>query len=302
MISFITVNYNNPQVTMELLQSLEPIKKADWEVIVVDNGSREDPGAVLLERFPWIVYLRSEHNLGFAGGNNLGIRHASGHYLFFINNDTELREDIATPLAETMARDPQIGIACPVIYHYDDTTRVQYAGFTAMHPVTGRNSCLQEVPGGKTVQLTHYPHGAAMMLSRNAIEKAGMMPEEYFLYYEEHDWAARVKKQGLKVVVHTGLKIYHKESMATGKIGELKVYFLTRNRILYMRWNAPHTTLVFFWLFFLLVALPKNLWAFLRQKDYANARAFVAGIRWNFAHGIASKQLGYKFNQLRTAA
>lgn len=289
-------------MTLQLLASIEALELHHWvEVIVVDNGSRTNAESLLIKQFPWIIFVRSEKNLGFAGGNNLGIQHASGHYFFFINNDTELRNDIISPMVAVLENDPQIGMLCPEIRYFNQPETIQYSGFTKMNRVTGRNKCLTQEGPAHGLNETFFPHGAAMMLPRAVVEEVGVMPEHFFLYYEEHDWAEMIRRAGYRIAVLRDVKIYHKESMSVGKIGDLKMYFMTRNRLLFMRRNYPGMSLVLFWLYFLVVATPKNIVQLMLKKDWKNAYALWAGVRWNLSSSIHSQHLGYKFDHLRVS-
>lgn len=112
-LSIITVNYNGLDDTCSLIDTITCNDKT--EVIVVDNGSRADEAAIISQRYPHVKTIRSERNLGFAGGNNLGIKAASGRYLFLINNDTLFRTFDVQPLIERMESSPNIAIVCPKI-------------------------------------------------------------------------------------------------------------------------------------------------------------------------------------------
>jgi len=303
MISVITVNYNTTDVTIDLLKSIERLGRHDLEVIVVDNGSKQDPSELILQRFPWVKVVRSEVNYGFAGGNNLGIQHSSGDYLFFVNNDTEFKSDVFGKLRESLALHPGLGVVCPVLHYFDHPQQIQFAGFTDLHPVTARNKCITTLglPDVESLSYTEYAHGAAMMMPRHVIEKVGVMPEEYFLYYEEYDWSERIKNAGYAIAVDNRSVLYHKESQSTGAISELKSYFLSRNRILFMRRNAPTLFLFLFWMYYLVIATPVQVLRYVLQGRWGNSLAHMAGIIWNITSSIESKKIGYKFNDLRNA-
>jgi GT2 family glycosyltransferase len=301
MVSIITVNYNNTKVTLELLRSIEKLGMKDIQMVVVDNGSRENPGPLLKAQHPWITFVRSDINLGFAGGNNLGIRKAKGDYFFFINNDTEFKADILPRLVSLIESHPAIGVLCPLLYYFDTPDVMQYAGFTPFNKVTCRNECLTVTAAAddEGLSYTSFPHGAAMMIPKRVVEAVGMMPETYFLYYEEHDWAEMIKKHGFKIAVDTQSMLFHKESQTVGPISELKSYFMSRNRILFMRRNSRSFYLTLFWIYFLLVATPKSLVSYALKNQWGNIKAHLAGIGWNFQSPTYSQKIGYKFNNLR---
>jgi len=302
-VSIITIDYNDPEVTQQLLSSLQTVGlHREVEVVVVDNGSRVSSEPAIKGLYPWVKFVRSEINLGFAGGNNLGMRYATGEYIFFLNNDTELKEDIISTMVSILERNPQIGILCPEIRYYDKQEAIQYTGFTPINPVTGRNKCLTSELDTNEWKSTHFPHGAAMLVSRKVIEQVGPMPELFFLYYEEHDWTEMIRRAGYQIGVTPKARVYHKESMSVSRIGELKMYFMTRNRILFMRRNYPGIGLTFFWIYFLLAATPKNVLSLLFQRDWDNIRALWAGIRWNISSPVSSEKLGYKFDHLKVTS
>lgn len=301
-VSIITVNYNQTQVTLDLLMSLQAQDYRNLEVIVVDNGSVQNPKEEILSAYPNTIFIRSDRNLGFAGGNNLGIKEATGSLLFFINNDTVVPNGTIRNLVTAFANYPDSGIICPLIYYYDRPDITQYAGYTPINTFTGRNLAIgHQVPTKMCDKVTEtaYAHGAAMMVSREAIRKAGKMPEVYFLYYEELDWASAIKRAGYKVRVIHNAHILHKESVSTGKSSPLKTYFQTRNRILFMRRNFHWFNRAGFWLFFGAVALPKNMFSYALRRQGEHLKAFLNGFWWNLTHSKTSEQIGYKYDCLK---
>jgi len=301
MVSIITVNYNQTQVTLDLLKSLALQDYQDLEIIVVDNGSKELVQHEVSKTYPWVKVIRSEKNLGFAGGNNLGIRAAQGDYLFFVNNDTVIPENTIRRMVSYLDKNKEVGMLSPMIYYFDKKDTLQYAGSTEVNTITGRNESIgfhQQWRLEDRYVETAYPHGAAMMIPRRVIDEVGEMPENFFLYYEELDWCSKIKNLGYKAQVDYGGYILHKESVSTGKLSSLKTYFITRNRILFMRRNVKLLRRMVFLLFFILVALPKNIFMHLLKGERELAKAFLAGVSWHFIHNRNSKVLGYKFNDL----
>ncbi len=285
LVSIITVNYNEAGVTCELLASIEQLAYANYEVIVVDNGSKQNPEQAIKSQYPDTVFIASKKNLGFAGGNNLGIAAAKGDYLFFVNNDTELKPDVLTVLVQRFKSLPQAGLICPKINFYEPPNLIQYVGSTPINPYTARNGTIGylEEDKGQYQQLTEtpYAHGAAMMVSREVINKVGKMPENFFLYYEELDWCEQMKRAGFKLYVDPSTSIYHKESYTIGRLSTLKTYYLTRNRILFMRRNATRFQLAIFTLFLTFITIPKNVLMYLLRLEISHIKAFLKGVCWN---------------------
>jgi hypothetical protein len=131
---------------------------------------------------------------------------------------------------------------------------------------------------------THFTHGCSMMVSRNVINKVGLMPEEYFLYYEEHDWSTKIKCAGYKIFYQPKSVVYHKESISVKKDSTLKTYFINRNRILFMQRNFNWFKRLVATLFILLISVPKNLLIYLIKSKYKHLQAYCDAIIWNVTH------------------
>lgn len=295
LVSIITINYNQIPYTLEMLRSLERCAYKNLEVIVVDNASRENPEKAILESFPDTKVIISRENLGFAGGNNLGAREAKGKYLFFLNNDTEVDPDAIHHLVDLFETHPDAGMASPKILYYNSGGLIQYVGCENVNPLTGRNFRVgfKTTDTGKydTTRITELAHGAAMMVPRSVINKAGMMPDFFFLYYEELDWCQTIKNAGYHIYVVPKARIHHKESMSVGKGSTLKTYYMTRNRLLYLRRNTSGVSKVMWVLFFIVFSVPKNTLTFLFKREMEHLKAFLRGSAWNITHGTNGEKL-----------
>ncbi len=302
-VSIITVNYNQAAATEALLDSIFNTNTYfSLEIIVVDNGSSDTPINNWKRKYPPVNFIESKENLGFAGGNNLGIKEAHGDYLFFVNNDTEFTDDLVGKLATILDEHPEVGIVSPKIRYYDHPNTLQYAGFTPMNYFTARNNCIGngELDTGQydnRTGETGFPHGAAMMVRREAIQKAGMMPEYYFLYYEEMDWCEQIKKAGYTTWVDMQALIYHKESLSVGAQSPMKEYFMNRNRILFIRRNSKFATKYIFWLYFLFVVAPRNTVNYIKKGQWGYIGVLTRAIWWNFVNSDNSPDLGYKIKK-----
>lgn len=287
-VSIITVNYNETAATAALLESIRQQHHADVEVIVVDNASRDNPLPYFQEKFPEAICIRSEQNLGFAGGNNLALPLASGAFLFFVNNDAEIAPDCIPAMLQLFENQPDAGIVSPLICYwpdpaqYPDTDLIQYAGMTAVSPFTGRNSTIGERSPDRgqftQPQRTAYAHGAAMMVPRKVLEQVGPMWEGFFLYYEELDWCTRIKRAGYDVWMEPRARVWHKESLTLGKMGTVKTFYLNRNRILFMRRNVGIWSRLVFYIFLVIIAVPKNTIQYLLSADFQGCAAFFRGV------------------------
>ena len=284
LVSIITVNYNQELLTCALLDSIRRQDFRNLEVIVVDNGSAQRPERII-EQYPEVVFVRSSRNLGFAGGNNIGLSRATGDYLFLVNNDTELTYNCIAQLVHFAGNTPGAGIVSPLICYPPPPTVIQYAGMTQVDPFTGRNRTIGagEVNRGQfdMPRQTAYAHGAAMFMSSDVLKAVGPMREDYFLYYEELDWCERIRRAGYGVWVEPRACVWHKESSTVKSLGPVKTYYLSRNRILFMRRNFSGWQFAVFILFLMAVVLPKNILIFTWRAEWRNMDAFLQGIWWN---------------------
>jgi GT2 family glycosyltransferase len=142
-LSIVTVNYNGFKDTCELIESLQKhLLSLTYEVVVVDNASRNNEADALRQRYPGVTLVKSDRNLGFAGGNNLGIKAAQGEYILLLNNDTYVKEDTFGYLIETLRQHPEAGAVSPLLLYARDERTIQYAGFTPLTSVTLRNKSI----------------------------------------------------------------------------------------------------------------------------------------------------------------
>ena len=283
LLSIITINYNGLKDTCELIDTL-PLEDESIEVIVVDNASKEDEATQIEQRYPQVKVIRSEKNLGFAGGNNLGIHAAQGKYLFFINNDTLLshQPSAISHLINRLESSPKIGAVCPKIKFSWGNNPIQFAGYTPLSKITLRNrsiGCGEQDNGQyNTAHPTPYAHGAAMMVKREVIEKAGMMPECYFLYYEELDWSMMIRRAGYDICYEPACTIYHKESQTTGQNSPLRTYYITRNRLLFAKRNINSPQKYFTYLHLICIVALRDIIKYTFQRRPNLAKATLKGL------------------------
>ncbi|OEK00912.1 hypothetical protein BFP97_05030 [Roseivirga sp. 4D4] len=285
-VSIITVNYKQRAVTCELLDSIAALSYPNLETIIVDNAQESDDSEIYKMHLPKVKVINVRENIGFASGNNVGIKASDGDFIFLLNNDTEVTEGIIKKMLESFSKSERIGAVSPILKYYDTPDQIQFAGFTEVNPLTGRNELIQEQPE-KLLADTSYFHGAAVMIPRHVITKCGLMPEEYFLYYEELDWSRIIRNKNYEIKVRTDIEVLHKESITTGKNSPLKVYYQNRNRIHFMR-KSNRKQWIFFLAFFVLISTPKNLLKHLIKRDLVHLRAFSKAI----IHGLIVPRVG----------
>lgn len=287
--SIITINYNGLADTCALIETI-PFNE-DMEVIVVDNASDHQEADTIAERFPQVKVIKSERNVGFAGGNNLGIQAAQGTYLFLVNNDTVFKDFNISALIDRLESSSDIGIVCPKIRFAWDKNPIQFAGYTMLSKVTMRNRSIGygEDDHGQyeTAHPTPYAHGAAMLVKREAIDKVGLMPECYFLYYEEIDWSMMFTRAGYQIWYEPKCTIYHKESQATGQDSPLRTYYFTRNRLLFVRRNRRGILRGLSYAYLTAVVAPRDMLRHITKGRFNLAKATYKGLR-DFSLNVSS--------------
>lgn len=288
LVSLITVNYNQSKVTCELLESLRSCTYPAFEVIVVDNGSPSDNPDIITEKYPETILIRTGKNLGFAGGNNAALPYAKGKYLLFINNDTEVEPGFLQPMVELLEGNPEIGMVSPRIQFFHTPGVLQFAGFTPFSKITLRNFAIgfgqKDLGQYLDVRETASIFGAAMLVPRKVLDEVGPMDDIYFLYYEEHDWAARIKKAGYKIFYDGRSLVLHKESISTVKESPFQIYYLHRGRVLFLRRNIVGISKLFSLLYHYTVVLTVNTMRFLLKGRADLAKAFIKAMYWNLVN------------------
>lgn len=287
-LSIITVNYNGLKDTCELIETIPT--DDDIEVIVVDNASENDEASIIERTYPHIKMIRSEKNLGFAGGNNLGIKVAKGQYIFLINNDTFFKDFNVQSLYNCLESSPSIGVVCPKIRFSWGKQPLQFTGYTPLSAITVRNRSIgfgeEDTGRYNIIHPTPYAHGAAMMLKREVIDKVGFMPECYFLYYEEIDWSMMITRAGYEIWYEPSCTIYHKESQTTGQGSPLRTYFITRNRLLLVKRNWKGFTKYLSYIYLICIVATRDI-----LKDTLKGR-------WDLAKAVCRGIFCFQFSTL----
>jgi len=255
----------------------------NMEVIVVDNASKNQEAETIVQRYPYVKVIKSERNLGFAGGNNLGIQTAQGKYLFLINNDTIFKEFNIQTLVDRLESSPNIGIVCPKIRFAWDNNPIQFAGYSKLSRITVRNHAIgfNEEDHGQydTAHPTPYAHGAAMLIKRDAIDKVGLMPECFFLYYEELDWSIMFTRSGFQIWYEPKCNIYHKESQTTGQNSPLRTYYLTRNRLMLVQRNPLEFNKTLAYLYLIGIVSLRDTLKYIISARYDLLKATIRALR-----------------------
>lgn len=247
--AIIILNWNGWEYTQACLQSLQDAGFPMEDVILVDNGSDDGSLSAIKSHFPTVQLWINEHNLGFTGGNNVGIRQAlqQGYaYIMLLNNDTEIGTGFWKPLLKEMEASRQTAAIQPLIYFLNEKTVVWNAG-GKYHSWLGFSQTNLK-PKSKAPYLTDWITGCAILVRASVLKEIGLLDERYFAYFEDVDWSLRMRKAGYLLKVHPEAVIYHEAGAASksknkGEEGFLspKVHFLNvRNQIFQLRKYCRH--------------------------------------------------------------
>ncbi len=282
-VAIVILNWNGKNDTLECLESVFKIDYPNFEVIVVDNGSTDDSVAAIRQAYPQATLIETGKNLGYAGGNNVGIRYAlekGAEFVFLLNNDTILAPDVLTQLAKAAQAHPEAAAFGPVIYQVEQPDIIWTAGeflgkeFTCSHYLQGESSAILD---NKDCYETDWVTGAALFTRGSTFSKIGLLDERYFLVYEESDWCFRARAQGYRCLIVPPAKVWHKVAASFGgEISPLRIYFSTRNRLLFAEKNLPKSV----WLKLCLRSLKKLLPKFTLSK--INGQPLLKIIYWSF--------------------
>jgi GT2 family glycosyltransferase len=242
----IVLCHNRVDVTLACLQSLRKMQYANATILLIDNASHDDTAALVGLHYPEALVLETGENYGFAAGNNIGLRYAIEHgydYALLLNNDTEVMPDFLSGLVAAAEADPSIGVAGPTIYYYDRPDTVWTTGGIIdwqrgdahMRDLNRRGLRwpIQAAPSD-----VDFVSGCAMLCKRDVLERAGLLDERFFLYFEETEWCVRVLRAGYRIVHVPAAQIYHKIAPDEQADRPHVHYYMVRNRLLFL--SATH--------------------------------------------------------------
>ncbi len=242
-ISVIIVNYNGYADTIECLQSLKEQIGVVCQPLIIDNASSNDSVAHISKAHPDVKLIEAKHNMGFAGGNNLGIELALAQgydYLFLVNNDTTLEPDCLQKLLKCAATRPDAAVVIPAIYYYGDKTKPWFTGSTA----SIENGVFRHEETDVRVEKIDTPFdvpwvtGCAMLVPAPKMREIGGFDTRYFCYYEDVDWSLRAERAKGACVLCPQAVLYHKVFGSSAKKSMKVHYYAARNRLLCVAKNT----------------------------------------------------------------
>ncbi len=294
------LNFNKCMDTIECIDSLEKINYPNYEIVLVDNGSKDNSAELFKAKYssnPKITLLINNNNLGFTGGNNLAIRHfikGGVDYFLLLNNDTVVEPGFLTQLVNVAEADDKIGIVGPKIYKFGSNDILFCAG-TKTIPFFGqpflRGNGKKDDGRYDKVKAVDYISGTALLIKKNVIERIGLLDEKFFAYFEDWDWCIRARKHGFKCVYVPDAILWHKGSSTIGFKSPLYYYYMTRNRILFARKHLGWLKFLFlFSPYFITYRLLLPILMLLFRRDISSIKAIIKGVHDGKCHSERSEE------------
>ena len=234
----LVLNWNNWRDTNECLASLQNLTYDDWRVLVLDNGSTDDSVRRIRQRFPETEVTELAGNLGFAKGNNAGIRAAldrGAGYVWLLNNDTKVDAQALSAMVDVAESDLEIGAVGSTIYSMAEPARLQAWGGGRINFWLGRSTHFVNAVQDDKI---HFLTGASLLLRREAVESLGLLDDGFFMYWEDADYCFRLRRSGRRLAVAAKSKIWHREQGSVGKKSALLITYFNRSAVRFFRRHA----------------------------------------------------------------
>jgi len=238
-VMLVVLNWNNVPDTLKCLQSLEQLSYPHYTIVVVDNGSSDDSVSRIRAAYPNVEVLETGTNLGYAGGNNVGIRYALGQgadYVLLLNDDAVVHPGALSALVDAALAYPRGGFFGPKVYMIEDRQRLLSAGRVMGNGWDFPHRGIGELDEGQYDQVCEVDalSGCALFVSREPIETVGMLDEDFFVYREDIDWCYRGKQAGFKVLFVPEAKVWHPDTRRRDVDSPLVTYYISRNHLLFL--------------------------------------------------------------------
>lgn len=247
LVCIIILNWNGCHDTIECVESCRNLSYPNFRILIVDNGSTDGSEAILRERFSGVDIIQTGANLGFAGGNNVGIHHALANgadFVWLLNNDTTVDAEALLSLVQVAESDKNVGMVGSKIVYHENTRLLWYSGavLDPERPYRLHHQGLNEDDRGQfdAACETGYITGCSLLARKEMIDGIGLLDDGLFLYFEDADWSARARAAGWKLVYCPGSLVFHRVSLSVGGAASpTLLYYTARNRLYFVKRNFP---------------------------------------------------------------
>jgi len=287
-VTIIVLNWNGKCDTIECLESLKRITYPNYDIVLVDNGSTDGSVSDFRQRFPHIPILETGANLGFSGGNNVGIRwglEVGAEYMLLLNNDTVVQADFLDELVSFAQSDRRIGFAGPKIYYYKYNGRKDVLACAGSEFKIWKGRLVHVGAGTvdrgqyDTVREVDYVEGSCLLARTEMINSVGLLNPDFFLYWEDTDWCIRGVQAGFKAVYVPAAHVWHKVPVRTEGKSSQAYYYYGRNVIWLVRQYASCRQRVRFALSFFFIEIWRTvLVSLVLHRSIVEARAYISGV------------------------
>ena len=250
LVSIIIVNYNSAEIILNCLKSLHThLKQVAYEIIIVDNASQDGSPETIAKHFPQVKLLPQGKNHGFGTANNIGVNHAQGEFIFFLNSDTIVTSDILPTLISKLKQSPNIGIVGPQILNPDGSFQFSVSKEIS---ILGEFQTLQQVkqyrnPATRSTLAQIYDYeqnvdivvGAAMLMRHSLFNEVGGFDESFFMYFEESDLCKRVRDLGYTILYTSEAHLIHLGGYSVAKVAGVMATEYRRSQRYYYQKHRP---------------------------------------------------------------
>ena len=260
LVSIIIVTFNRKNDVVRCLDSVFKNNYDNFETIVVDNASSDGTAEYLEEKYGNKINLvKSDKNLMAGGGRNLGTKHAKGEYLLFIDSDNIIDKTMISELILGIKKNKNAGMVGPIMYYLSDTKKIWWAG-ADINLWTSKTSYIgiddyDKGQHNKITEVGHIPN--VFLIKRSTWDEVGGIDADYVMHYEESDLAEKVKRKGYKLYLIPDAKTWHNVPLSSDNTGRnfgaeslKRIYYTSRNRIVFMKKNANFFQFTFFFIFY----------------------------------------------------
>lgn len=278
----IILNWNGYEDTIACIESVQKSSYSNFKILIIDNASTDGSVDKIKRIFPSVDLIVNNSNIGYAGGNNIGILRAMSEksdFVLILNNDTIINSDAIGKMVEFSMNMHGIGLVGPKVM-YSDSNVIQSIGITNIIHNTGHNIGHGEEDSGRYREPLEVDavNGSAMLISREVIDNVGLIDETFFLYYEDTDYCMRVSQKGYKIYSVPLAVVWHKEMASGDKVKPLIQYLIQRNKLRFVSRYYSKSQLVNFVMLNYLIYLPKTILSLtFKKRDIKSAVAALRG-------------------------